>query len=107
MQRYDDFLIENGDLVLDAIGEPVLCRDRVSIGQDIKHRIIESGLALQFIDERDANTVAQIKNKIIMLVNNDTRIWPGTARLLNDERTPGVYWLTATTRDYGTLEVAL
>ncbi|MGV2841154.1 DUF2590 family protein, partial [Vibrio cyclitrophicus] len=44
---YQDLLIENGDVVLDAGRNPVLIRDRAVIAQDIKHAIIESNLAVE------------------------------------------------------------
>ncbi|MDF4702045.1 DUF2590 family protein, partial [Vibrio parahaemolyticus] len=39
--KYQDILIENGDVVLDAGRNPILIQDRAVIAQDIKHAIIE------------------------------------------------------------------
>ncbi|EGU38070.1 DUF2590 family protein, partial [Vibrio splendidus] len=49
---YQDILIENGDVVLDAGRNPVLIQDRAVIAQDIKHAIIESNVAIHLIAER-------------------------------------------------------
>ena len=43
--KYIDILVVNGAWQLDAGGQPRTTQDRHSIGQDIKHRIMESGLA--------------------------------------------------------------
>ncbi|SPT64881.1 phage protein [Aeromonas salmonicida] len=41
--KYIDLLVVNGAWQLDAGGQPRYTQDRHSIGQDIKHRIMESG----------------------------------------------------------------
>ncbi len=48
--KYIDLLITGRDFTLNAGNEPELCNNRVSIGQDIVHSIIESGLATQLVD---------------------------------------------------------
>lgn len=50
--KYIDLLVVNGAWQLDAGGQPRYTQDRHSIGQDIKHRIMESGLARKLIGER-------------------------------------------------------
>ncbi|MCX4043066.1 DUF2590 family protein, partial [Aeromonas hydrophila] len=50
--KYIDILVVNGAWQLDAGGQPRTTQDRHSIGQDIKHRIMESGLARKLIGER-------------------------------------------------------
>ncbi|EHI52633.1 DUF2590 family protein, partial [Aeromonas salmonicida] len=47
--KYIDILVVNGAWQLDAGGQPRTTQDRHSIGQDIKHRIMESGLARKLI----------------------------------------------------------
>ncbi|STB73804.1 Protein of uncharacterised function (DUF2590) [Citrobacter koseri] len=44
---YIDLLIEGRNFVLNTGSEPELCNNRKSIGQDVVHSIIESGLATQ------------------------------------------------------------
>ncbi|ECN7698889.1 DUF2590 family protein, partial [Salmonella enterica] len=46
---YVDLLIQGNDFVLNTGNEPELCNNRKSIGQDIIHSIIESGLATELI----------------------------------------------------------
>ncbi|WP_299594342.1 DUF2590 family protein [uncultured Microbulbifer sp.] len=101
MAEYVDLLISERDLTLDEGGFPVLCDGRVSIGQDIKHRILESGLALQLIAERDPARIARIENQILLLVDQDTRIRPGTAKLTVQDAAGEQYILTAKTMKYG------
>ncbi|MBD8515164.1 DUF2590 family protein [Photobacterium sp. CAU 1568] len=100
---YQDILIENGDVVLDAGRNPVLIQDRAVIAQDIKHAIIESGLAVSLIAERSRSKRRDISTQIELLVEEDVRLVPGTVRL--EEPTPGIIWVFATTRDFGTLEL--
>ncbi|USD19763.1 DUF2590 family protein [Microbulbifer variabilis] len=108
MSDFEDLLIsDDRDLTLDAGGFPVFCSGRVSIGQDIKHRILESGLALQLIGERDPRKIARIKNQILLLVDTDERIRPGTAKLTPSDASNETYWLRATTMKYGEIGVSL
>ena len=75
---YQDMLIENGDVVLDAGRNPVLIQDRAVIAQDIKHAIIESNLAVELIAERSPSKKADIRTKLELLVEEDVRRnkWP-------------------------------
>lgn len=57
---YIDLLIQGGDFVLNTGYEPELCNNRKSIGQDIIHSIIESGLATELIAERSPTMRADI-----------------------------------------------
>lgn len=57
---YIDLLIENGNFVLNTGKEPELCNNRKSIGQDIIHSILESGLATQLVGERSPTLRADI-----------------------------------------------
>ena len=78
---YQDLLIENGDVVLDAGRNPVLIQDRAVIAQDIKHAIIESNLAVELIAERSPSKKADIRTRLELLVEEDVRLVPGTVRL--------------------------
>ncbi|WP_434357421.1 DUF2590 family protein [Parasalinivibrio latis] len=100
---YQDILIENGDVVLDAGRNPVLIQDRAVIAQDIKHAIIESGLAVEMIAERSRSKRADLRNQIELLVEEDLRLVPGTVRL--EEPNPGKIWVFATTREFGDFEI--
>ena len=98
---YIDLLIENGDFSLNAGNEPELCNNRKSIGQDIIHAIIESGLATQLIAERSPTLRADIFTQLELLVENDERIVPGTVEI--SEESHKRLWVTASTYDFGTL----
>ncbi|TYR89396.1 DUF2590 family protein [Citrobacter freundii] len=96
-----DLPINNGDFSLNAGHEPELCNNRKSIGQDIVHAIIESGLATQLIAERSLTLRADIFTQLELLVENDERIVPGTVEI--NEESQKRLWVTASTYDFGTL----
>ncbi|HIH1546785.1 DUF2590 family protein [Citrobacter freundii] len=98
---YIDLLINNGDFSLNAGHEPELCNNRKSIGQDIVHAIIESGLATQLIAERSPTLRADIFTQLELLVENDERIVPGTVEI--NEESQKRLWVTASTYEFGTL----
>ena len=98
---YIDLLINNGDFLLNAGHEPELCNNRKSIGQDIVHAIIESGLATQLIAERSPTLRADIFTRLELLVENDERIVPGTVEI--NEESQKRLWVPASTYDFGTL----
>ncbi|ANQ17553.1 TPA: DUF2590 family protein [Vibrio diabolicus] len=103
--KYQDILIENGDVVLDAGRNPILIQDRAVIAQDIKHAIIESNLAVDLIAERSPSKKADIRTKLELLVEEDVRLVPGTVRL--DEPTEGTIYVFADTMDFGELKLEI
>lgn len=100
---YQDMLIENGDVVLDDGRNPVLIQDRAVIAQDIKHAIIESGLAVALIGETSPTGRADLKKQIELLVEQETRLVPGTVTL--EEPRLGHIWIFADTREFGALKL--
>lgn len=98
---YIDLLIEGRDFVLNTGNEPELCNNRKSIGQDVVHSIIESGLATQLIAERSPTLRADIFTQLELLVEGDDRIVPGTVEI--SEETTKRLWVTASTYDFGSL----
>ncbi|EHM47032.1 DUF2590 family protein [Yokenella regensburgei] len=98
---YIDLLIENGDFVLNTGSEPELCHNRKSIGQDIVHSILESGLATKLIAERSPTMRADIFTQLELLVEEDERIVPGTVEI--SEETSKRLWVTASTYDFGSI----
>ncbi|EGQ9714869.1 DUF2590 family protein [Vibrio alginolyticus] len=100
--KYQDILIENGDVVLDAGRNPILIQGRAVIAQDIKHAIIESNLAVDLIAERSPSKKADIRTKLELLVEEDVRLVPGTVRL--EEPTEGTIYVFATTIDFGDMQ---
>ncbi|MFH4592923.1 DUF2590 family protein [Vibrio alginolyticus] len=103
--KYQDILIENGDVVLDAGRNPILIQDREVIAQDIKHAIIESNLAVDLIAERSPSKKADIRTRLELLVEEDVRLVPGTVRL--DEPTEGTIYVFADTMDFGELQLEI
>ncbi|EPU5969449.1 DUF2590 family protein [Vibrio alginolyticus] len=103
--KYQDILIENGDVVLDAGRNPILIQDRAVIAQDIKHAIIESNLAVDLIAERSPSKKADIRTRLELLVEEDVRLVPGTVRL--DEPTEGTIYVFADTMDFGELQLEI
>ena len=104
-----DILITADDITLDAAGMPVFTSREASIAQDIKHMIRESGLLTQMIAERDPEKREMLETRIILLVEDDRRLIPGTINF--ELETPdyqngeGRWFLTADTYQYGTLQV--
>lgn len=98
---YIDLLITDRDFTLNAGFEPVLCNDLMSISQDIKHAIMESGLATLLVAERSPTLRADIIMQITMLVEDDERLIPGT--IFITEETSGKLLVTADTYDFGPL----
>ncbi|MGE6980723.1 DUF2590 family protein [Kluyvera intermedia] len=98
---YIDLLIENGDFVLNAGNEPELCNNRKSIGQDVIHSILESGLITRLIAERSPTMRADIFTQLEMLVESDERIVPGTVEI--SEESLARLWVTASTYDFGSI----
>ncbi|EIU6820983.1 DUF2590 family protein [Vibrio parahaemolyticus] len=103
--KYQDILIESGDVVLDAGRNPILIQDRAVIAQDIKHAIIESHLAVDLIAERSPSKKADIRTKLELLVEEDVRLVPGTVRL--DEPTESTIYVFADTMDFGELQLEI
>ncbi|MFP2319338.1 DUF2590 family protein [Enterobacter ludwigii] len=96
---YIDLLIENGNFVLNTGKEPELCNNRKSIGQDIIHSILESGLATQLVGERSPTLRADIFTQLELLIEEDERIVPGTVEV--SEEGQKRLWVTASTYDFG------
>lgn len=100
--KYKDLLIIDGNFSLNSGNEPALCNNQVSIGQDIAHALIESGLPVLLLAERSTTLRADIFTQMILLVETDVRIIPGTVFI--KEETTGRLLLTAKTYDFGDIE---
>ncbi|EIV5553767.1 DUF2590 family protein [Klebsiella pneumoniae] len=100
---YIDLLITNDDFVLNTGNEPVLCNNRQSIGQDVIHSIIESGLATELIAERSPTLRGDIFTRMELLIEDDERLIPGTVSIT--EETLSRLWVTADTYDFGPLSL--
>ena len=100
---YCDLKVLNGALVLDTGGNPEYIYDRDVIAQDIKHRILESGILTSLIGERSTTTKDVAKNRLIIVVEQDTRIVSGSTSIdfNGDDLT-----ITATT-EFGTVNIEI
>lgn len=99
---YIDLLITpDGDFTLDSGNEPLSCNNRISIGQDIRHAIIESGLCTKLVAERSPTLRADVMTQLELLVEDDVRIVPGTVMITDEE--PTRISITAQTYDFGSI----
>ncbi|MGS1814073.1 DUF2590 family protein [Klebsiella oxytoca] len=98
-ELYFDLLITDKNFTLNPGNEPVLCKNRDSIGQDIIHMIIESALTKQLIAERSRVLRGDVLLQLELLVETDVRIVAGTVRIT--EGGSGRYLIAAETRDFG------
>lgn len=105
MNEYIDLLIAGNDLVLDPARQPLLVNDRASIAQDIAHMIRESGLLVRLVAERDRFQRADCIQQMELIVEDDRRLVPGTARIIDQK--DGQYLVTAQTVEFGIIKVAV
>ncbi len=98
---YTDLLFTDDDLTLDSAGEPVLVFDRDCITQDIKHLIRDSGKMVLIIGQRDTVKVNVLLQELMLLIEEDVRLIPGTVDITSTEL--GVFFVTADTYEFGTL----
>lgn len=83
-----DLNIVDGDFVT----SPTLTLDRLSkanvIAQDIKHRILESGLLVKLIKLRNVNYISAVLTELELEVEKDNRLVPGSVFIKrNDDQT--------------------
>ena len=100
-----DLLITDGDFTLDSGSEPRLCNNRESIGQDIIHSILESGITARLIGERSSTLRGDVITQLTLLVEDDERLVPGTI-VIAEESLSRLY-ITAETYDFGRLETGV
>lgn len=99
---YLDLLITDEDITLDSGNQPLICDNRISIAQDIKHAILESGLATQLIAERSRIFRRDIILQMVLLVEEDVRLIPGTVSIIEERL--GQLFITAETYEFGRLD---
>ncbi|BBL91829.1 DUF2590 family protein [Vibrio diabolicus] len=92
-KQFIDIKVIDGGWELDAGKQPTQCSDLYSIAQDIKHAIMESGLARTLAAERNAILRADVLLQIEQKAEQDSRVVPGTATAV--EQSPGVVFLVA------------
>ena len=96
-KKWTDIKITDRDIDLDVAGIPLRVDNRASIAQDIKHMIMASGLLIELIAERSTHKWAENTVELESLVEEDTRIIPGTVLIVRDKNNANQLWLTAKT----------
>lgn len=97
--KHIDIKVVDGGWDMDAGQQPTPCSDLYSIAQDLKHSIMESGLARELLAERSPVLRADVLVQIEQLAEQDVRIIPGSATAT--ELSAGEVVLTATAYEYG------
>lgn len=97
MKRIDLNIVEQ-DLLLDAFQHAGQLSNADVVAQDIKHRIIESGLLPPLIKQRNTDAIAKLITELELLVEQDTRIVPGTVKIIAFKT--GLIDVYADTKDY-------
>ncbi len=80
-EQWQDILITDRDITLDAAGLPEMVTERPTISQDIVHMIMESGLLIDLVGERSMSRWTDNMNQVEVLIEDDTRIIPGTVQI--------------------------
>lgn len=97
---YIDLLITDRNFTLNSGREPVLCDNRRSIAQDCQHAIIESGLATRMLAEKSPTLRADLMMQMMLLVEDDERIVPGTVTVTEETPLSGRLLIQAETEDF-------
>lgn len=100
-----DLEIQDNDFVLSDSLSPSTLKKADVIAQDIKHRILESGLLTKLVGLRNKNGIAPILTELELLTEQDNRIKPGTIKVYRND--DGTLSITAQTRQYGGLQSGL
>ncbi|SHO57897.1 DUF2590 family protein [Vibrio quintilis] len=98
-KKYIDIKIVDGSWDIDPGQQPDYCSDAYSIAQDVKHAIMESGLARELQAERNPALRADVLIRIEQTAESDDRIIPGSASA--QEQSSGLIYLTATAYEFG------
>ncbi|MHC9057799.1 DUF2590 family protein [Pantoea sp. y20] len=102
---YLDLLITDRSFTLNSGNEPQICNNRESIGQDVVHMIIESGITARLLAERSKTMRGDAITALILLIESDERLVPGTIEIT--EETLSRLYVTAETYDFGPLSVGV
>lgn len=78
LKKYSDLYIIGGGISLNAIAEPALIDTRASIAQDVKHRLMESGLVTKLLAQRNSTLRNDVYTEMELLIETDTRLVPGS-----------------------------
>lgn len=98
-KRYIDIKVVDGGWQMDAGQQPEATSDLYSIAQDIKHAIMEKGLARELQAERNSALRADVLVRIEQEAERDIRVIPGTATAT--EVSPEYITLSAEAYEFG------
>jgi hypothetical protein len=99
-----DIHVVEGDLQLDSLLNPLQLNNADVIAQDVKHRVLESGLLARLVKQRNKNSISMILTEIELLVEQDDRLIPGSIQVHhNIDKTISVF---ANTKEYGSLSLS-
>jgi hypothetical protein len=96
-----DLSVINRDLSLDSLLTPQTLTKADVIGQDVKHRLIESGLPFLLVGQRNKSGIDKVLTEIELVVEQDDRLVPGTIEIFYD--TEKNIQVNAETKEYGQL----
>ena len=97
-----DLNIVERDLSLDSLLTPEQLTQANVIAQDIKHRLLESGLPFLLVAQRNQNNIDYVLTEVELVVEQDDRLVPGTIQVFYDPEKNIV--VHAKTKDYGQTE---
>ena len=99
MEKYSDLFISDGGLAISSVSQPELIHSRASIAQDIKHRLLESGLVTKLLAQRSSALRNDVYTEMELLIETDTRLRPGTIEITEQARSRVL--ITAETYEFG------
>lgn len=102
-KQYIDIKVIDGGWQIDPGQQPDYCSDAYSIAQDVKHAIMESGLARELQAERNPALRADVLLQIEQTAESDARIIPGTASAT--ESSFGMIYLTAQAYEFSDINI--
>ncbi|GAB1133448.1 DUF2590 family protein [Shewanella algae] len=105
MDKYLDLKIDDGGLVMDDGQQPQHIANVPSIAQDIKHTIMESGLARKLLGNRSRAERSDVLTEIELLVEEDLRLQAGSIWIT--EHSPERYVLEAVTLEQARITLEL
>ncbi|OCQ24056.1 hypothetical protein A7985_05370 [Pseudoalteromonas luteoviolacea] len=98
IQLHIDLNVVDGDFVLNDSLSPATLQKADVIAQDIKHRILESGLLVKLVGLRNENGIKPILTELELLIEQDDRLKPGSINIIKNDNGLSI---DAKTRQYG------
>lgn len=100
--EYIDLWVTDEDITLDLGGMPERCANQLSIAQDIKHTLLESGLVKLLIGERSEILRQDLILQMVLLIEEDERLIPGTVEIIEEDLDR--LFITADTVEWGEID---